>query len=243
MRLVFGTIAFVGFIIAIGLSLKPVYISPLQNSKLSSVWAKENIAIYRSYLVSAVAILVLVLADPIVSIYQSTFSFWYRDNDVSLFQLLLITVPILIVLAFLLWHLYRGLKGVGTLTSSQLIGFKSQYSLRPLHCVHCRNKLKKIYPPASHQFLNHPEQIAIKIGSVSFEMWCCPHCNEQPNRQSIVFLRGIHGRFENCLTCNERTMRLTSTREGEPYEKIQTYTCQCCSKTKEIIIHEDDGGD
>lgn len=72
---------------------------------------------------------------------------------------------------------------------------------RSRNCERCNNELVLLTEEQEDQFLEPPEQIEERIGSVDYDVWACLECED------VMKLR--YGRFftrySNCPTCNYKT--------------------------------------
>jgi len=103
-------------------------------------------------------------------------------------------------------------------------------------CVKCRQAMEKLDSQSLLSYLSPAEQVAQRIGSVSFDGWRCPNC--YPNLTG----RGFHlrtyvldnSRFSTCPNCQfltvERTVQVTQpATEYQEGKRLVTKKCQCCT--------------
>jgi uncharacterized protein len=114
-----------------------------------------------------------------------------------------------------------------------------------LNCLKCQQAMQKIDSTSLESYLTRPEKTAQKIGSLSFEGWCCPNCQTNLNIQGIHIRTYITfdtgGRkFKNCPNCQELTLETISKITQKPTSKTKgkkliTDKCYCCSYREETF--------
>lgn len=117
---------------------------------------------------------------------------------------------------------------------------------RTATCSECGQRMQKLDSQSLISYLNHPEQIAQKLGSVSFDGWRCPQCHPEVPATAIhvraYVLNDI--KFVTCPKCQELTVQRTckivkpATMEKKGQELV-TEKCNSCSyyhtTTKSIL--------
>lgn len=117
--------------------------------------------------------------------------------------------------------------------------FASQKDIAP-QCAVCKQWMEKLDLQSLESYLSPPEQVAQKLGSVSFDGWRCPKCH------SNLTVKGIHVRayvikdkkFTTCPTCKELTVEresqvLQSVTKIQEGKRLIIEKCHCCSYFKE----------
>lgn len=115
-----------------------------------------------------------------------------------------------------------------------------------LNCANCREPMEKLEEESVQPYLSQTEQVAQKIGSLSFEGWRCPRCQPKLTRQDIHVHAYVLDRFRYgiCPSCQEWTVERTrqilelATKDKEG-ERLVTEKCHCCSYLNEKleVIH------
>jgi uncharacterized protein len=111
-----------------------------------------------------------------------------------------------------------------------------------LNCANCRQPIEKLDSESVQPYLSQTEQVAQKIGSLSFEGWRCPRCQPKLTRQDIHVRAYIRDRFRygTCPSCQEWTVERTrkilelATKDKEG-ERLITEQCHCCSYVNEKV--------
>jgi len=111
-----------------------------------------------------------------------------------------------------------------------------------LHCANCRLPMNQLNATSVKPFLSHPEQVAQKLGSVRFEGWLCPRCQQNLTGQNIHIRAYVldRYRFRSCPTCQELTVQRTSktielaTNDQEGKRSV-TETCHCCAYVNQKV--------
>lgn len=82
---------------------------------------------------------------------------------------------------------------------------------RVLNCANCRQPMEKLDSESVQPYLSQTEQVAQKIGSLSFEGWRCPRCQPKLTGQDIHVCAYVLDRFRygTCPTCQEWTVERT----------------------------------
>lgn len=122
----------------------------------------------------------------------------------------------------------------------QLKAERSQY---PYSCQKCHSRMEAIAPDALTQLLTHPEVTAQQLGSVKFEGWHCPQCNQVASRQGIYLLAQVQNayEFQECSICKELTVtskvatKVSATEKRTGLREI-THTCHSCNK---VTLHQE----
>ncbi|HEY9849175.1 MAG TPA: TPM domain-containing protein [Leptolyngbyaceae cyanobacterium] len=111
---------------------------------------------------------------------------------------------------------------------------------KPLHCINCQKPMKKLDSSSVKPYLSKEEQVAKKIGSLTFEAWQCANCystvNELPFH--IRAYENNTGEFSTCHNCEELTVTrhqkiLQSATQYSEGIKLITYQCHCCDYSYE----------
>ncbi len=109
-------------------------------------------------------------------------------------------------------------------------------------CANCRQRMEKLSSEFVLPYLSQPEQVAQKIGSVSFEGWQCPKCQPHLTGQGIHLRAYVlnRDRFRTCPICQELTVERTSeilqpTTQDKEGECLVTEKCHCCSYLEERV--------
>lgn len=117
---------------------------------------------------------------------------------------------------------------------------------RKATCSECGQRMQKLDSQSIISYLNHPEQIAQNLGSVSFDGWRCLQCYPEVPATAIhvraYVLNDI--KFVTCPKCQELTVQRTrkivkpATMEKKGQELV-TEKCNSCSyyhTTTRIIL-------
>ncbi len=109
-------------------------------------------------------------------------------------------------------------------------------------CANCRQRMEKLSSEFVLPYLSQPEQVAQKIGSVSFEGWQCPKCQPHLTGQGIHLRAYVlnRDRFRTCPICQELTVERTSevlqpATQDKEGECLVTEKCHCCSYLEERV--------
>ncbi|GAA6618858.1 TPM domain-containing protein [Scytonema sp. NUACC26] len=125
-----------------------------------------------------------------------------------------------------------------------------KFSSRPTYqCSHCHQIMQSIPQNNLSAYLSPAEQMATKLGSVSFEGWLCAKCQQDLSPPGIYlrsYLQDLYSSvafrnsFSNCPTCQELTVvRGSSKVLQEPTWKQAgirgvRQECHCCGYTNDI---------
>lgn len=113
---------------------------------------------------------------------------------------------------------------------------------RPAYCSGCKQPMAKLELSAFHNHLNHPQQVAQRLGSINFLGWHCPRCQPELNGPGSIHLRAFDQndqQFQRCPTCQELTVvriekTLKQVTHYEEGKRLVIDTCHCCSYHREI---------
>lgn len=75
-------------------------------------------------------------------------------------------------------------------------------------CPHCGTSMKKIDEVHDNDFLTPSQDLEEKIGSVDYDVWLCPKCNET----DIIPFVTPSSQWRECPNCHARTARLVADR-------------------------------
>ena len=117
-----------------------------------------------------------------------------------------------------------------------IVGGRYYMRYRPRHCPSCSDEMIRLEEDQDDVFLEEPEQIEEHLGSVDYDIWGCPKCEE------IVKLRygKLFTRYSKCpdcwyitvLTVKDVLSRATYTRGG----KVRVVEdCKSCSYHKSYV--------
>lgn len=242
MEITLISISFLGFVIAIALSFVPVYVSPVESVRTDGNDDEHDKWIYRISVTGMFIILLLplLLASPIwYPVLNYLLNYLWVNHlssflSMSLFFIIFI-LPIVLIILFSSIHNWM----TQMLRSSARYGHRR--SIRPLRCMRCKASLKKLDMQSALECLSPQEQVAAKLGSVVFEVWCCHHCYVQPRQHAVhlrAYIRSQTGFFRLCPSCKEITMTKDTTKVIEEVtydggELLHIYVCQYCSRTEE----------
>jgi len=128
--------------------------------------------------------------------------------------------------------------GVGGLVGGigLIVGGRYYMRYRPRHCPSCCDEMIRLEEDQEDVFLEQPEQVEEQLGSVDYDIWGCPKCEE------ILKLRygKLFTRYSKCpdcwyitvLTVKNVLRRATYTRGG----KVQVFEdCKNCSYHKTYV--------
>ncbi len=111
---------------------------------------------------------------------------------------------------------------------------------RPTHCANCKYPMQWVDSTSLESYLNKPERVAQRIGSIEFRGWQCPNCSQQLGSLGIHIRAYVsHGEsFQKCPTCQELTVRRTKKTVKQPTEyscgkNLIIDKCHCCSYSRE----------
>lgn len=100
--------------------------------------------------------------------------------------------------------------------------------------------MKKLDSSSVKPYLSKKEQVAKKIGSLTFEAWQCPNCYSTVNKLPfhIRAYENNTGEFSTCHNCEELTVTrhqkiLQSATQYSEGIKLITYQCHCCDYSYE----------
>ena len=107
-------------------------------------------------------------------------------------------------------------------------------------CADCQQKMKQVDNTKVKSTLSQPEKVAQELGSVFFEGWICPNCNQQLNHGKfhLVAYTSSDSRFKLCPTCVELTVTHTkktlkkATQHSEG-KRLLIDKCHCCDYHQE----------
>lgn len=120
-------------------------------------------------------------------------------------------------------------------------GYSRFSGINPLFlCAKCKKRMEKVEDSIIKSRLRKPETVAQQLGSVKFQGWKCPECNQQLTGLSyhLVAYPSKSARFNRCPKCQE----LTATRTKKTLKHATEYSigkrliideCHCCSYRKE----------
>lgn len=206
------TLGLISFVTGLILSRKPIFVSPIEKLRIKGVDNHDK-SIHFAFIAFS-----LLVTLPI----WLSFSEW----ALALF-------PWNLLLYFLLHILV--IKLVKQSVSKE---FENRRSIRSPHCQNCRKQLKNV--TRASNLLTEKEQVASRIGSLTFEVWYCQQCSTEASRD-FVHLRAYEngGKFLYCQDCNEITMTRTFLKVITPAtdnyngERFVVYTCQHCNRVEE----------
>ncbi|MGB3312617.1 MAG: TPM domain-containing protein [Nodosilinea sp.] len=122
------------------------------------------------------------------------------------------------------------------------------------HCRVCQQPMVNVKPD-DQQLLNEAQQVALKLGSMEFDAWHCPHCYPQsPNTVMLLAMVKLmqNHQFAECSHCQERTMTVEAEspdgasqshqmgrdrHTAKTVRKVFHFHCHCCGQNREEI-HE-----
>ncbi len=112
-------------------------------------------------------------------------------------------------------------------------------------CADCHQKMVKVDNTKVLSTLSKSETVAQELGSVRFEGWRCPNCNQELTDEKfhLVAYVSSESRFRQCPTCDELTVTRTPQilREATQFDfgkRLIIDECHCCDyrQEKEEII-------
>jgi uncharacterized protein len=108
---------------------------------------------------------------------------------------------------------------------------------REICCAKCRQPMERV-PDIE---LSKPQQVAQKLGSVSFRGYKCPSCNDDVNSYSIIAYISKSSRYRICPQCDELTVTRTETTLKKATHQSKgkvliSDCCYCCNYCQEKTI-------
>lgn len=83
---------------------------------------------------------------------------------------------------------------------------------RPRKCPRCQTKMTRLDEEKDNAYLEDPERLEEKIGSVDYDIWLCPSCAETIKLRHDRYGSG----YSLCPDCGARTVSETSSVLSEP---------------------------
>ena len=149
------------------------------------------------------------------------------------------------------WHILAIFAGIGLTSAGGIVWLKQRVSKvyinpsqaivslsrrdsRDICCAKCQQPMQKV----KHVELNRVQQVAKKIGAVSYRGYQCSDCNNPLQPYSLVAYTSRSSRYQKCSKCEEFTMIRTSTVSQQASytsegETTITDTCHCCEYVRE----------
>lgn len=117
-----------------------------------------------------------------------------------------------------------------------IVGGRYYMRYRPRHCPSCSNEMIRLEEDQDDMFLEEPERVEEYLGSVDYDIWGCPDCEE------IIKLRygKLFTRYSKCpdcwyitvLTVKDVLSRATYTRGG----RVRVVEdCKSCNYNKSYV--------
>lgn len=109
-----------------------------------------------------------------------------------------------------------------------------------LHCANCQKPMQKLDANSVLPYLSKEEEVAKKIGSITFEAWQCNNCSHILN-QPTFHIRAYESNSSEFTTC-DHCQELTITRHPKTIQfptqfaegiKLIAYQCHCCNYSYE----------
>jgi uncharacterized protein len=163
-----------------------------------------------------------------------------NSNNHSLGKISLLLITIGVVMLCLVEAIKWLQKREGKVFINPYIRKKSldRSNLREIHCAKCRQPMARVKLIQ----LSKPQQVAKRLGSVTFRGYQCSKCSDR-NSYSLISYISNSSRYQVCPHCHELTATRTETTLKEATHKnkgkvLISDRCYCCDycqeKTKNI---------
>lgn len=112
------------------------------------------------------------------------------------------------------------------------------YRLRnsPHSCPRCGASMTKVDEVHDNEYLNRPQDLEERIGSVDYDVWLCPSCSETDIEQYVNKASG----YVECGYCHAYTAKLYRNRilrqptTGSEGHGVREYSCINCQHTTSV---------
>ena len=137
--------------------------------------------------------------------------------------------------------------GIPSVATIPLLLLLNHWRNHPRNCPNCKARMERLDEQSDNAYLTPSQDLEEQIGSVDYDVWLCPQCNET---DILPYTNHQDSKHIECQLCHARTAHLvkarviqqpTATQKGKG---IKVYQCKNCRGTFEVPYDIDPtGGD